>query len=104
LTSVVVIDDDKDTVSVLSELLELHGTDIIGKGYNGLEGVQLFDKLHPDVILLDLMMPQYDGLYALRKIREKYPIARVIIGLVPSTVRTLADTEFLSKSGGLLSW
>ncbi len=79
MTSVVVIDDDKDTVSVLSELLELHGMDVIGKGYNGLEGVQLFDKLHPDVILLDLMMPRYDGLYTLRKIREKDPIARVII-------------------------
>ena len=79
MTSVIVIDDDKDTVSVMSELLELHGMDVIGKGYNGLEGVQLFDKLHPDVILLDLMMPQYDGLYALKKIREKDPIANVVI-------------------------
>ena len=73
------IDDDKDTVSVTSEILELHGMDVIGKGYNGLEAVQLFDKLHPDIILLDLMMPQYDGLYALRKIREKDPIANVVI-------------------------
>ena len=79
MTSVIVIDDDKDTVSVISELLELHDIDVIGKGYNGLEAVQLFEKLHPDFILLDLMMPQYDGFYALRKIREKDPIANVII-------------------------
>ena len=94
MTSVVVIDDDKDTVSVLSELLELHGMDVIGKGYNGLEGVQLFDKLHPGVILLDLMMPRYDGLYALRKIREKDPIARVII--ITADLSTSSEKEIES--------
>jgi len=103
LTSVIVIDDDKDTVSVLSELLELHGMNVIGKGYNGLEGVQLFDKLHPDVTLLDLMMPQYDGLYALRKIREKDKTANVIIvtGGYPDSleeeIQSLKPTKILFK-------
>jgi len=98
-----VIDDDKDTVSVISELLELHGMDVIGKGYNGLEGVQLFDKLHPDIVLLDLMMPQYDGLYALRKIREKDPIANVVIitADLPTSlqekIKSLKPTKILFK-------
>ena len=97
------IDDDKDTVSVISELLELHGMDVIGKGYNGLEGVQLFDKLHPDIVLLDLMMPQYDGLYALRKIREKDPIANVVIitADLPTSlqekIKSLKPTKILFK-------
>lgn len=97
------IDDDKDTVSVMSELLELHGMDVIGKGYNGLEGVQLFDKLHPDIVLLDLMMPQYDGLYALRKIREKDPIANVVIitADLPTSlqekIKSLKPTKILFK-------
>ena len=97
------IDDDKDTVSVMSELLELHGMDVIGKGYNGLEGVQLFDKLHPDVVLLDLMMPEYDGLYALRKIREKDATANVVIvtGGYPDSfeeeIQSLKPTKILFK-------
>jgi len=103
LTSVIVIDDDKDIVNIMSELLELNGMDVIGKGYNGLQGVQLFEKLHPDLVLLDIMMPQYDGLYALRKIREKDPIANVIIitGNLPEStkdeIESLNPTKILVK-------
>ena len=43
---------------------------MIGKGYNGLESVELFEKFCPDVVLLDLMIPEYDGVYALRKIQK----------------------------------
>ena len=63
-------DDNEDIVYSMTELLEIYGIDVVGKGYNGLEAVELFEKFSPDVVLLDLMMPQYDGLYALRKIRE----------------------------------
>lgn len=67
MTSVIVVDDNEDLVYSMSELLEIHGIEVVGKGYNGLEGVELFNRLHPDVVLLDLMMPEYDGLYALKK-------------------------------------
>ncbi len=103
MTSVIVIDDDKDIVNITSELLELHGMNVIGKGYDGLEAVELFDKLHPDLVLLDVMMPQYDGLYALRKIREKDPIANVIIvsggfsESVEKKLRSLKPTKILFK-------
>lgn len=103
MTSIIVIDDDKDIVSTVSELLELHGMDVVGKGYNGLEAVKLFDELCPDVVLLDLMMPQYDGLYALRKIREKDPIANIVIvtGQLPKSsmeeILTLKPTKILIK-------
>ena len=88
MTTVVVIDDDKDTVSLMSELLEVHGMNVVGKGSNGLEGVKLFDKFQPDLILLDLMMPQYDGLFALKAIRKKDPMANVIIitGDIPKSL------------------
>jgi len=103
LTSVIVIDDNEGIVNATSDLLEEHGMDVIGKGYNGLEGVQLFEKLHPDIILLDLMMPQYDGLYALRKIREKDPTANVVIvtGGYPDSfeeeIQSLNPTKILFK-------
>jgi len=79
LTSVIVIDDNEDIVYSMSELLEMYGIDVIGKGHNGLEAVELFEKFHPDAVLLDLMMPEYDGLYALRKIREIDPKSIVLI-------------------------
>jgi len=60
MTSIIIVDDEKDIVNSLSMLLESHGIDVIGKGYNGLEEIQLFDKLHPDIVLLDLAIPEYD--------------------------------------------
>lgn len=79
MTSVIIIDDNADIVSSLSELLDFHGINVLGKGYNGFDAVQLFNQHNPDVVLLDLQMPEYDGLYAFRKIREKDVNASVII-------------------------
>jgi two-component system chemotaxis response regulator CheY len=79
MTSVIVIDDNKDIVNSMSELLEIYGIDVVGKGYNGLEGVDLYKKLQPDAVLLDLMMPEYDGLYALKEIRKINPKSVILI-------------------------
>jgi len=103
MTSAILVDDNEDIVSSLSELLELNEINVVGKGYDGLQGVELFEKLDPDVVLLDLLMPQYDGLYALRKIREKDPTAHVIIitgGYSPSVeeeIKSLKPTKILFK-------
>ena len=103
MTSVIVIDDNEDIVYSMSELLEIYDIDVVGKGYNGLEAVELFEKFQPDVVLLDLMMPQYDGLYALRKIREIDPKSVVIIvtgGASPSMtddVESLNPTKIILK-------
>ncbi|MHB8547090.1 MAG: response regulator [Nitrosotalea sp.] len=75
----IVIDDDKDTVSVLSDFLQIKGIKVIGKGYDGLEAVEIYKKLKPDAVFLDVMMETYDGLYALEKIREIHPDALVIM-------------------------
>lgn len=98
MTSVVVVDDNKDLVYSMSELLELHGIEVIGKGYNGLEGVELFNRLHPDVVLLDLMMPEYDGLYALKKIREVDPNSVILIVTGGATLSMNTEVELLEPN------
>src|SRR5487761_2720242 len=75
----IVIDDDKDTVSVLTDFLQIKGIKVIGKGYDGLEAVEIYNKLKPDAVFLDVMMEMCDGLYALEKIREIHPDALVIM-------------------------
>jgi len=76
---VVVIEDDRDGAEVLAECLRIKGIDVLEKGYNGLDAVQLYKKLKPDFVLLDMLMPYYDGFYGLRKILEFDPKAKVII-------------------------
>ena len=75
----IVVDDDKDTVALFSEILSGNDIQVVGKGYNGQEAAFLYQKLKPDVIFLDIIMPVYDGIYGITKIREMNPDAIVII-------------------------
>ncbi len=75
----VVVDDDKDTVALFSEIMQSNDIQVVGKGYNGQEAAFLYQKLKPDVVFLDVIMPVYDGIYGITKIREMNPDAVVII-------------------------
>ena len=68
--SVIVIDDDEDTVRLFSEFLEENGINVIGNGFDGVTAVKLFKETKPDVVLIDLNMPNGSGFYAIKKIRE----------------------------------
>ena len=74
----VIIDDDKDTIQLFSDLLESNGIKIVGKGYNGQDAVFLYQKLRPDILFLDVLMPVYDGVFALKKIRESHPESVIV--------------------------
>jgi len=76
---VIVVDDDKTIVNVFSEFLEINGVNVIGQGYDGKEAVELYVKLRPDVIFLDVMMDKFDGLYALEEIKKIDSDANVIM-------------------------
>ena len=94
MTSVIIIDDNEDIVYSMSELLETYGINVVGKGYNGLDAVELYNKLHPDAVLLDLMMPEYSGLYALREIRKIDPksVILIVTGGTSSSMDDEVDT------------
>lgn len=75
----IVIDDDKDTTSILSEFLQIKGISVIATGCSGLEAIAIYKNLRPDVIFLDVMMEGHDGIYTLEKIREIQSDAIVIM-------------------------
>ena len=66
---VLVVDDGVDTRAVLKRMLELRGCCVV-EAANGQEAVELAKRTCPDLILLDLNMPQLDGLAAAQQIRE----------------------------------
>ena len=89
MTRVIVVDDDRDTVEVFTEYLAIKGIDVVAKGYNGKEAVELYKEHTPDITLLDVMMPGHDGFYGLQNIRRINPNAKVIM----VTADLTSDTE-----------
>lgn len=66
----IVIDDDKNIRSVFTELLQIAKFEVVATGKNGKEAVELYEKFRPDVVFIDALMPEYDGFYGLRKIKD----------------------------------
>lgn len=77
--SVVIADDHPFVRHGLRTYLEtLEDMDVAGEATNGVEAVELVERLLPDVVLMDLVMPEMDGIGAIRRIREVAPSTRVI--------------------------
>jgi NarL family two-component system response regulator LiaR len=77
--SVVIADDHPFVRHGLRTYLEtLEDMDVAGEATNGVEAVELVERLLPDVVLMDLVMPELDGVGAIRRIQEVAPSTRVI--------------------------
>lgn len=80
MTTIVLADDHHIVRQGLRALLEAEPDfDLVGETGDGLEAVQLAERLRPDVIVLDLMMPGLNGLEATRQIAARAPQTRVVI-------------------------
>jgi two-component system, NarL family, response regulator LiaR len=76
---VMLVDDHTVVRSGLSALLAIYPDfELVGEAENGQQAVDLCFHRKPDVILMDLMMPQMDGITATRAIRQKHPNVQVI--------------------------
>lgn len=76
---VIIIDDDDDVRTLVSALLQAEGCEILGEAVNGIEGLELFKNTRPDLVFLDVKMPEMDGLKALREIMKVDAKARVVM-------------------------
>jgi two-component system response regulator NreC len=76
----VVLGDDHPLVRQgVRRMLEGHEFEILGEGSDGLEVIELAQRFHPDVILLDLSMPTLNGIGAVRELTRVSPATKVII-------------------------
>ena len=100
-TKIIVIDDDMAITELMSMLLKTHGFDVITTN-SGAEGVKLVEEKHPNVVLLDLMMPDMDGWQVSKAIRKFNNVPILILSAIndPSMVASVLDTgadDFLVK-------
>lgn len=76
---VILVDDDESIRTWLKGLLTVLGCEIVGEAGDGREGVDLFKKERPDLVILDIRMPEVKGDLALEYILAADPEARVIL-------------------------
>ena len=77
---VLIVDDVADTRENVRKLLQFESdVDVVGAARSGKEGIQLAQELDPDVVLMDINMPDIDGITATESIRQKSPQVQVII-------------------------
>lgn len=79
MSNILIVDDSKTSRKFIRNLLESKEFTVIGEAENGIEGVEMYQKLKPDLVLMDVTMPLLDGIDALREIRQIDKDAKVIM-------------------------
>lgn len=77
---VLIVDDHRIVRKGIAALLETEdGFEVVGDAENGIEAIAMADDLRPDVILMDLVMPEMDGIEATREIRARRPDSQILV-------------------------
>ena len=93
MAEVLVVDDDPDILATVSQILEIEGY-LVLSARNGQEALGVLDGQHPDVIILDLMMPIMDG-WELRRRLAEHPAATTPVIVVS------ADRDISRKAASI---
>jgi len=106
MNKILIIDDEPGIRDLLDTLLRRKGYDVVVAG-NGPEGLKVFRRERPNVVVLDLKMPGMDGLTVLQQVRSLTPRQPVVILTGAGTpeieqqLRALGVTEFVEKEFSL---
>jgi DNA-binding NarL/FixJ family response regulator len=68
---IVIVDDDPTFLASVRALLEAEGFDVIGEALNGLDGVAAAAELHPDLVLVDVGLPDIDGFEVAERVADE---------------------------------
>jgi len=76
---VLVADDAAFMRQMIRDILEAEGLEVVGEAVDGVEAVEAFERLHPDLVTMDIVMPRCSGIDAVKRILSLDPGARVVM-------------------------
>lgn len=88
---ILVVDDSSFLRNSLKKILEDHGYEVLGTAENGLEAIAKYKELKPDLVTLDIIMPQMNGLEVLKLLRAVDPNACVVMVSSMSSKQSVID-------------
>ena len=77
--NILICDDAAFMRMMIKDILSKNGYNVAGEAENGARAVEKYNELKPDLVLMDITMPEMDGIQALKKIKETDPSALVIM-------------------------
>ncbi len=77
--NILICDDAAFMRMMIKDILTKNGYDVVGEAANGAEGVEKYSQLKPDLVMMDITMPEMNGIDALKKIKENDSSANVIM-------------------------
>lgn len=79
MPKVLIADDAAFMRTMLKDILSKNGFEVVGEAANGNEAAAKYDELTPDIVTMDITMPECDGIQALKNIMSKHPQAKVVM-------------------------
>ena len=79
MARVLIADDASFMRQMIREIIEPEGYEVVGEATNGIEAVDQYEELAPDLVTMDIVMPKRSGIDAVKGILAKHPEAKVIM-------------------------
>jgi two-component system, chemotaxis family, chemotaxis protein CheY len=79
MANILVVDDAAFMRTMIKDILIKGGYNIIGEAVNGIDSIEKYSILKPDLVMMDITMPEMEGIEALRRIKQNDPIAKIIM-------------------------
>ena len=76
---ILVVDDAAFMRMMIKDILTKNGYEVVGEAADGQQAVEKYKELHPDLVTMDITMPEMDGITALKEIRKINPSSKVIM-------------------------
>ena len=76
---VLVVDDAAFMRMMVKDILSKNGYEVVGEAENGMKAVEKFNELRPDLVTMDITMPEMDGISAVKAIKKIDPKAKIVM-------------------------